>query len=122
MLTNGIEVVIGGKRLLTKNKGWDTFTSFNAYIAIHDVGAAILLTGLRVSNGKVLPPVKWNPKTKKFFNMAYTSKNVARAIAECIRQEWPDIEVEDGDSAWRSLAYDDKRITQLLPDMMAEAN
>lgn len=111
-----IQVVTGGWRELKKGKTNQTFISFNAYIYSVGEKLGVLITGLRVSGGKILPPVKWNPMSKKFFNTSYFSEETARAISESVRVAQPDLPLDDGDGSWTHLVYDTKRLAQLLPE------
>lgn len=65
-----------------EKKNGEVYYAFNAYI---DQGEfKFLIGGFRVSKGKILPPFKFNPGTKKVFNTLYVSEAVARVMYDAL--------------------------------------
>jgi hypothetical protein len=109
-----MQVVLGARRQITKKNTNSTYETFNAYIGDEASGVGSLIAGLRISKGKLLPPVKFNPRTKKFFNTLYLSTRVAQTIIEEVKVLWPDIELAKDSESIKAIVYSPTKFAQLL--------
>lgn len=106
-----IEARVGSFRRIEKANG-GSYESFNAYVGVRGAGLGVLLAGLRLMEGKICPPARFNVGSKKFFNTAYTSRGAAEAIWNALRASGRDLAPID--EATRSLLYTDEKIRNWL--------
>lgn len=109
--TTVYEVVISALKEHKKNNG-ETYHSFNALIQIPGASAGFLLGGFKISKGRLMVPTKFNPGTKKTFNILYVSRDVAEAIYQRLKRM--DVDMVLKEDAVRGIVYDQKKLNLFL--------
>lgn len=108
---NFIKCFVSDFKPYSKKNG-EQYLNFNAYIEDTKAKFSMLIGGLRISKGKILPPTKFNPGTKKTFNTLYMSHAAAGAIYEELSHYVEGLDPLE--EAIRSLVYTKEKYEMFL--------
>jgi len=101
-----------------KQLGPEHYT-FNAYVKNDACGFGAVIAGLRVIQGKLTPPARFNPGTKRYFNILFVSRKTAEAIYQALHEAFPELALLPLEGAIGTLTYSAKSIAKLIPEAIA---
>lgn len=110
---DGLEVVLGGFREVSKANG-EKYSNFNVYLKCDRDDIGVLIGGFRLMGGKICPPTKYNPGTKRTFNISYVSQTVANKIYDALRDRGVELGLRA--QATYPLIYNEENVVKFLPE------